>query len=405
MTSNGNSSVGGSLVDTSYSRGRAQEIDGGGNGPLDEPRRRTRRLREVGSRAERQEEIARLRQARKGEKQKKKRFKRMKGAEQEDGDESDSARDEDVADEDNESGQSTLQLPNADGLPEIEEEDRPAVSFAAAFAAKAQKPKVGRLGSPSPTSAPGPGEVTAEDAIAIGGDNTVAVDDEALAEDSATGGKSSKKSKMPKKSKSSQKSKRPSAGSKSSKDSKKPKSAKSKSAKKSKAAEPTGAPTTSMSPTGQQCGYTGYDPEDVKDGCPGGQFCRLDQGTCRLKIIPWRGTCVPIPDECDDVDEPVCGCDAVTYTNLCVAHGEPQNVAYGGKCVTVEPTVEPSYEPTTYEPTNTSGPTHRPTSSPTTKPSSSPTNLSTGKPTVVSSRGLPMWIIVLGHSPDDFVFF
>ena len=437
-TSSGNgSAVGGSVADPSYGRGRgAQEIVVGSS--LDDTRRRRgRRLGDGGSRAERQEENARLRLERKAEKQERQR-ERTEDAEQEDESSNESEAALSVG-EYMESRQSELPPPNADGPPEVEEEEVPTTSFAAAFAAKAQKPKVGRLGSPSPTSAPDGEEATAEDAVAgLGrGDD---VDDGAPAEDivfptdtpylTSTGGKSSKKSK---------KSKRPSAGeSKSSKGPKGTKSSKSKGGKKSKAGNPTGSPTASasptasMSPTGQFCQYSGHDPEDVRDGCPEGQFCRLDEGTCLLRIWRWRGTCAPIPDDCDGYDADgtvtfvppdgefelmgehegqVCGCDGVTYPSTCEAHGVPQNVAYGGACAgTVEPTAEPSYTPTveptaepSYGPTTetkgpslsptlsptvepTLSPTAEPSLSPTAEPSSSPVNPSTGGPTVVSSR-------------------
>jgi len=47
--------------------------------------------------------------------------------------------------------------------------------------------------------------------------------------------------------------------------------------------------------------------------CQDGEFCRYDLGGCGGGI----GACTPIPESCDTLEEPVCGCDDQTYPNLC----------------------------------------------------------------------------------------
>jgi hypothetical protein len=45
------------------------------------------------------------------------------------------------------------------------------------------------------------------------------------------------------------------------------------------------------------------------------------------------GTCTRIPDICDTVYAPVCGCDNVTYSSACVASGKGISVLHNGECV------------------------------------------------------------------------
>lgn len=44
------------------------------------------------------------------------------------------------------------------------------------------------------------------------------------------------------------------------------------------------------------------------------------------------GTCTRIPDACDTVYAPVCGCDGITYSNACTAAGKGSSVLHNGTC-------------------------------------------------------------------------
>jgi hypothetical protein len=64
-------------------------------------------------------------------------------------------------------------------------------------------------------------------------------------------------------------------------------------------------------------------------GCPTGQYCEYANGDCG---VSGEGTCkVPTSPPCRDNYVPVCGCNDVTYDNLCSAAGN--NLAHDGECV------------------------------------------------------------------------
>ena len=63
------------------------------------------------------------------------------------------------------------------------------------------------------------------------------------------------------------------------------------------------------------------------DYCEPSEYCYVDFG-CGAG----EGTCEPRPQACDAVDDPVCGCDGVTYGNFCEAAAAGHNVDHAGGC-------------------------------------------------------------------------
>lgn len=64
--------------------------------------------------------------------------------------------------------------------------------------------------------------------------------------------------------------------------------------------------------------------------CPSGTYCDLGE---RCGGIDKYGECKYIPDKCPPDNEPVCGCNDVTYTNGCLANAAGMTIAYQGPCI------------------------------------------------------------------------
>lgn len=64
--------------------------------------------------------------------------------------------------------------------------------------------------------------------------------------------------------------------------------------------------------------------------CPKSEFCMFRPGEC--EVADKQGQCIPIPDACPLIYEPVCGCDGETYGNACEAAAAQVSIDHVGPC-------------------------------------------------------------------------
>jgi hypothetical protein len=76
---------------------------------------------------------------------------------------------------------------------------------------------------------------------------------------------------------------------------------------------------------GQTCGGIA----DLK--CPADEYCAMEL-SAHCGAADQTGTCQPVPDKCNKIYAPVCGCDGKTYGNECMAAMEGVAVGAEGEC-------------------------------------------------------------------------
>eukprot|EP00808_Paulinella_micropora_P003271 g10426.t1 len=82
----------------------------------------------------------------------------------------------------------------------------------------------------------------------------------------------------------------------------------------------------SLSQVLQEVTGSSIQPCQENANCPSGEFCQMKG------CFDGAGTCKAIPRACSSEDNPVCGCDAITYGNICLANAKSQNALLQKAC-------------------------------------------------------------------------
>ena len=64
--------------------------------------------------------------------------------------------------------------------------------------------------------------------------------------------------------------------------------------------------------------------------CPDDLFCEYEPGTCGF--ADQMGVCLPVPEACDEIWDPVCGCDGMTHSNDCFRQMARTFLQHDGEC-------------------------------------------------------------------------
>jgi hypothetical protein len=72
--------------------------------------------------------------------------------------------------------------------------------------------------------------------------------------------------------------------------------------------------------------------------CRDGEYCLFENSACGAADA--TGICQTLPESCDNILEPVCGCDGVTYSNVCDANMNGVDIFGKGSCENQQDNVE-----------------------------------------------------------------
>jgi hypothetical protein len=88
-------------------------------------------------------------------------------------------------------------------------------------------------------------------------------------------------------------------------------------------------------------GDAGTAGEDMRCGtrggvtCAAGEFCNFEPDV-ECGATDAGGQCEALPDVCDDIYQPVCGCDNRTHASACTTHRDGVSVKHDGLCTQTE---------------------------------------------------------------------